>query len=71
MACITMFAPTMFTPTMTVTTTQFMRSVCCEDVHSQPTEIRQTSRLRMSWVVVTDASGSRQIRICWTSAGDC
>jgi len=49
----------------TMATTQLTQAACyeiCWPAQEQKTEFRP---LRMNWVVVTDESGNRQLRICW------
>jgi hypothetical protein len=67
MACITLFAQP-----MAMATTQLARVIHNEDVFTCPWEGSvERSPLRMSWVVVTDKNGNRQLRMRWASAEDC
>jgi hypothetical protein len=53
----------------TMATTQLTRAACYEI--TWPTQEKQETHdrpLRMSWVVVTDANGKRQLRMQWTVA---
>jgi hypothetical protein len=59
MACITLFAQP-----MAMATTQLARVIHNEDVFTCPWEDSvERSPLRMSWVVVTDKNGNRQLRM--------
>jgi len=68
MACITLLA----TP-MAMATTELARAVHCESTASWQTSGNAASiPLRMNWVVVTDKTGRRRLRMEWeTSARDC
>jgi len=67
MACITLFAQP-----MAMATTQLARVIHNEDVFTCTWEGSvERSPLRMSWVVVTDTDGHRQLRMRWASAEDC
>ena len=63
MACITFIAPL-----MAMATTQLAR-----ETHYQEAPVWQAdanlgnNSLRMSWVVVTDENGNRQLRMQWAS----
>lgn len=65
MACMILFAQP-----LTMATTQLARVVRYEDVSTSHLEGKvDGSPLRMSWVVVTDSEGKRQLRMNW--APDC
>jgi len=64
MACLCVFAP----PTA-MAATQLARTLRYEDSTSWPTDGNlEVSPLRLSWVVVTDASGNRRLRMQWEPA---
>ena len=66
MACITLFAQP-----MAMATTELARTTQREDAFTWQTETRvERTSLRMSWVVVTDDNGNRQLRMQWASAED-
>jgi hypothetical protein len=67
MSCKTLFAP------LAMTTSQLARSVCFEKSHAELTEqiVGRNLPLKMSWVVVTDEHGRRQLRMRWRPADDC
>jgi hypothetical protein len=64
MACLTVFAPT-----IAMATTQLTRVIRYEAVVSWRMEqnLERTS-LRMNWIVATDDSGNRQLRMQWQAA---
>jgi len=66
MACMTLLAQP-----MAMATTQLARVIRYEV--SAPWEEQNSGRqpLRMNWVVVTDKSGSRRLRMQWKAAEDC
>jgi hypothetical protein len=67
MACITLLAQP-----MAMATTQLVRTIHYENVSTcQPEGNVECNSLRMSWVVVTDKNGNRQLRTHWASAEDC
>jgi hypothetical protein len=67
MACITLFAQP-----MAMATTQLVRANRSENAFTWHQESKPVcSSLRMSWLVATDNSGNRQLRMQWTSATDC
>jgi hypothetical protein len=50
----------------TMATTQLTRAACCEVCWQQQEEQQAEQKpLRMNWVVVTDESGMRRLRMCW------
>lgn len=67
MACITFIAPL-----MAMATTQLAR-----ETHYQEAPVWHadsnlgTNSLRVSWVVVTDENGNRQLRMQWNSGETC
>jgi len=64
MACMTIFAQ----PT-TMATTQLAHPICFENSLAESTErIVERPQLSMNWVVVTDESGKRQLRMRWIAA---
>ncbi len=66
MACITLFAQP-----MAMATTQLVRAIHDENTFTwQQAGKAECRPLRMSWVVVIDKSGSRQLRMQWASADD-
>jgi hypothetical protein len=66
MACITLFAQP-----MAMATTEFARVVQREDASTWQMEPHvDRAPLRMSWVVVTDSNGNRQLRMQWASSAD-
>jgi len=64
-----MTSMTAFAEAMAAPTTQLTRVIQYEDAASRQLE-RHSERKspRMSWVVVTDKNGRRQLRIQWASA---
>jgi hypothetical protein len=66
MSCMTLFAEP-----MAMATTQLVR------VHHEDAPLGQVEReaehkpLRMSWVVVTDENGKRQLRMHWVAIEGC
>jgi len=67
MACMIVLAPAL----ATMATTQLARVVRCEPALAwQPQSNVERTPLRMNWVVVTDADGSRRLRMCWKGDGD-
>jgi len=61
MACMTLFAPP-----LAMATTQLTHAIPCES--AAPWQFQENSdrnTLRMSWVVVTDGSGARRLRMQW------
>lgn len=65
MSCITL----VMQPTMA--TTRLVRPICCVDSVAEPAlTIVERPQLNMSWIVVTDENGNRQLRIRWTKNGD-
>jgi len=62
MSCMTLLAP----PAMT--TSQLTRTVCFENSTAELTEkiVERNRPLKMSWVVVTDKDGHRQLRMRWS-----
>jgi len=66
MTCMTAFAKAMAMPT-----TQLTRVIPYEDAASRQLESHaERKSSRMSWVVVTDNNGRRQLRIQWEPAGE-
>jgi hypothetical protein len=63
MTCTTVFAETMAMPT-----TQLTRAIQYEDAASWQLGRNTEHAPRMSWVVVTDNDGKRQLRIQWERA---
>jgi hypothetical protein len=63
MTCATVFAATMAMPT-----TQLTRAIQYEDAASWQLGRNTEHAPRMSWVVVTDNDGKRQLRIQWERA---
>lgn len=64
MSCLSLFAfPTMMT-------TQLARTACHETPEALPVSFapERKQALSMSWVVVTDENGNRQLRMSWTVA---
>jgi hypothetical protein len=52
-------------------TTRFVRPACIVDSAAETTEWTvERPRLNMSWIVVTDENGKRQLRIRWTTNRD-
>jgi len=53
-----------------MTTSQLERSVCCENSNTEFAEkiVERNRPLEMSWVVVTDEQGKRQLRMRWRVA---
>jgi hypothetical protein len=49
-------------------TTQFVGAIRPEDTSSWLESKAEQKPLRMSWVVVTDESGKRQLRMHWVAA---
>lgn len=67
MTCMTLFAQP-----MAMATTQLARAIHNEDVYTWPVEAKAERKpLRMSWVVVTDERGKRQLRMRWETAEEC
>jgi hypothetical protein len=66
MACITLFALP-----LAMATTQLARAIHHEDALTSPwiSNVERKS-LSMSWVVVTDNNGNRQLQIQWTPSED-
>jgi hypothetical protein len=64
MSCMTLLAQ----PAMT--TSQLARSICFENSITELTEmiVERNLPLKMSWVVVTDEHGRRQLRMHWRVA---
>lgn len=61
MACITLFAQP-----LAMATTQLARAIHNQDVLTCPWEGSvNRSPVRMSWVVVTDGNGSRELQMQW------
>ena len=65
MTCMTLFAQP-----MAMATTQLVKAVCQEDTCSWQMVLKTPQSLRMSWVVVTDEHGQRQIRMHWVAVED-
>jgi hypothetical protein len=66
MACIILFAQP-----MAMATTQLARAIRYEPPFTWQQESKaECSSLRMSWVVVTDQQGNRQLRMHWASEED-
>ncbi len=64
MTCITLFAQP-----LAMATTQLVSTVQHEDTFSCHVEPKMEHKtVRMSWVVVTDESGQRQLRMHWVAA---
>ncbi|MBV8051527.1 MAG: hypothetical protein JOZ80_10085 [Acidobacteriaceae bacterium] len=63
MSCMILFAQ----PTMA--TTQFSQAACEEITELCPVTLKSERKLplSMSWVVVTDENGNRQLRMCWSA----
>jgi hypothetical protein len=67
MACITLFAQP-----IAMATTQLVRLSHHETASTRGSEGNVERKfLRMSWVVVTDEKGNRQLRMQWASADEC
>jgi hypothetical protein len=67
MSCMTLFAEP-----MAMATTQLVRAIQHEDTCSWRTEPKAEQKpLSMSWVVVTDEHGKRELRMRWVARGDC
>jgi len=67
MACITLLAQP-----LAMATTQLVRAIPRDDAFTWQQESNaERNGLRMSWVVVTDQQGNRQLRMQWASAADC
>lgn len=50
----------------TMATTRFMRADCFESCRpSKDEKTPEQKQLRMSWVVVTDENGNRELRMQW------
>jgi len=49
----------------TMATKQLTRTACCQLCWPQDEPRAKRKPLRMSWVVVTDGDGRRQLRMCW------
>jgi hypothetical protein len=64
MSCMTLFA----LPTMA--TTQLTKATCRETSEVLPVSFvsERKQPLSMSWVVVTDENGKRQLRMSWATA---
>jgi hypothetical protein len=62
MSCMTLFAQP-----ITMTTIQLVRETCYDSWQMEPRTERKPP-LNMSWTVVTDESGKRQLRMRWTLA---
>ena len=60
MACMTLFAQP-----MAMATTELVRAVPREAVSRQKYAGATRSTVRMSWVVVTDSEGRKQLRMEW------
>jgi hypothetical protein len=61
MSCMTLFAEP-----MAMATTQLVRAIHHQDAPLWQVEPKaEHTPLRMSWVVVTDENGKRQLRIRW------
>jgi hypothetical protein len=57
---------------MAMATTQLVRVIQHEDTSSWRTKPKAEQKpLRMSWVVVTDELGKRQLRMRWVTRKDC
>jgi len=66
MACITLVAQP-----LAMATTQLVRAIRYEPAFPWHQESKaESSSLRMSWVVVTDQQGKRQLRMQWASQED-
>jgi len=66
MACITLFAQP-----MAMATTQLVRAIRYEPAFTRQQESKaECSSLHMSWVVVTDQQGNRQLRMRWAAEDD-
>jgi hypothetical protein len=66
MACIAPFAQP-----LAMATTEFARAIQHEEAFTWQTEAHvERKSLRLSWVVVTDNEGRRQLRMQW-AAGKC
>ena len=66
MACITLFAQP-----LTMATTQLARVVHYEVASTTQLELQvERKPLRMSWVVVTDRNGNRNLQIQWTPSAN-
>ena len=66
-----MCCTTMFVHEAAMATTQLRHTACYEVFRPWQEENRQEQKpLRMSWVVVTDENGHRQLRTCWSADRD-
>jgi hypothetical protein len=63
MSCMILLAPQ-----ATVSTIQLVRP-CCEGFQLEQQAPQRKQSLRMSWVVVTDQHGKRQLRMRWRITG--
>jgi hypothetical protein len=67
MTCMTLFARP-----MAMATTQLTCAFHLEDASNRHAEVKaERTSLRMSWVVVTDEQGKRQLRMHWESVENC
>jgi hypothetical protein len=61
MACVTTIAPS-----LAMATTQFKQGICHGTLFPYRTERNGEPKIpRMNWVVVTDKTGNRHLRIHW------
>jgi hypothetical protein len=67
MSCMTLFAQP-----MAMATTQLVSAIHHEDATLWQVEPKaEHTALRMSWVVVTDEHGKRQLRMHWVAVEGC
>jgi hypothetical protein len=67
MSCMTLFAEP-----MAMATTQLVSAIQHEDAPLWQVEPKVEHKpLRMSWVVVTDENGKRQLRMRWVAVEGC
>jgi len=67
MSCMTLFAQP-----MAMATTQLASAIHYEDATLRQVEPKAEHKpLRMSWVVVTDENGKRQLRMHWVAIEGC
>jgi hypothetical protein len=67
MSCMTLFAQP-----MAMATTQLVSAIHYEDATLRQVEPKAEHKpLRMSWVVVTDENGKRQLRMRWVAVEGC
>ena len=66
-----MCCTTLFVHEATMATTQLTHALCYAVCRTWPAEKSVEQKpLHMSWVVVTDGNGHRQLRTCWSADRD-